>query len=178
MYKKGIVLLLLLTIFVTGTVFAQRAASTPANWISGEVSLLGIGVRYEHMLTDNFSIGGNIFFHSFFFIWNSFGANFTGRWYPSGRIFYVEAGMGYGWQSGLSGDLYTIHGLMFAPGVGWRIDFGAPGGFFINPMISTPIVLGWKTVSASGWWFGYQAHSSGFGASINFKAALSLGFAF
>lgn len=48
------------------------------------------------------------------------------HWYPWAGSFHVDAGLGWSYY------LSSMHTLLIAPGVGWRIDFGEPGGFFIN----------------------------------------------
>jgi len=48
---------------------------------------------------------------------------------------------------------------MLAPAVGWRIDLGQPGGFFINPLVSFPI--------AFGSFFGARSRESYIGADGN-----------
>jgi len=152
MNKKCIFLVLFL--FIAGGLFAQEDSSGIKNWISGDVSLIGAGIRYERMLNDKFSIGGTAFFHSLFFFWNSLGINVTTRYYPWAGVFYAELGLGYGLNleygsyststytsngyrsSSFGSRFYTNTGAMLNPGIGWRIDLGAPGGFYINPMIS------------------------------------------
>ena len=47
--KRFIILLVLVTLLATGA-FAQT------HWISGELSLLGGGIRYEYMLTDRYHL--------------------------------------------------------------------------------------------------------------------------
>jgi quinol-cytochrome oxidoreductase complex cytochrome b subunit len=203
MYRKGIIFLLLLAVSVTGMVFAQEEGgggsggySGIQHWISGEASLLGAGVRYEYMLNEKFSIGANVFFNSFFLLWNSLGVNVTGRYY-FWRGLYGELGLGYGWLSGTgtytgtqtsyrydsnwnlvpytsnfsAPASYQINGVMIAPAVGYKIDFSDPGGFFICPMFSLPVVIGGKK-------FNYLGASSKAGVGINIKAGIGLGYAF
>ena len=47
-------------------------------------------------------------------------------WYPWAKTFYIGIGLGYSYY------LLTVHTLLVAPGLGWRIDFGRPGGFIMN----------------------------------------------
>jgi hypothetical protein len=181
MYKKRFIVFVVLVIFAliaAGGLFAQEGGSSVKNWISGDLSLLGAGVRYERILNDNFSIGGTVFFHSFFLFWNSIGVNVTGRWYPWAENFYAELGIGYGTINGTEDYTsngktyswsYTVNGVMITPGVGLRIDVGSPGGFFINPMVSLPIVLGSKKN-----WVGESEFRSG----VNFRPAFGMGYAF
>jgi hypothetical protein len=182
MFKKGIVLLLLLAVSATGAVFAQEDDATDSSggssgikhWISGEASLLGIGGRYEYMLTDNISIGGNIFFNSFFLFWNAFGITVTGRYY-FWKGLYGELGLGYGWGSGTDDWFYHINGFMIAPAVGFKIDFDEPGGFFICPMLSVPFIIGVKKQQDLGW---LTVGGSRTGVNVNIKAGIGLGYAF
>jgi hypothetical protein len=188
MNKKGIVLLLILVVSAAGMVYAQEGGGSGSglhHWISGEVSLLGVGARYEYMLDNNFSIGGTVFWHSLFLFWNSVGILVTGRWYPWGGIFYAEAGIGFGTVSGFEEGTettyygysyayrwpYVVSGFMFNPGVGWKIDLGEPGGFYINPMINLPIVFGKITYDILG-------SSSRFKVGINFRPGFGMGYAF
>ena len=48
------------------------------------------------------------------------------HWYPMAKSFHVDLGVGY------SNYLLSMHTLLVAPGLGWRIDFGEPGGFIMN----------------------------------------------
>jgi hypothetical protein len=38
--------------------------------------------------------------------------------------------------------LVTSTGVGVSPGIGWKLDPGKPGGFFIEPGISVPITIG------------------------------------
>jgi len=197
---KKIVCILVLFCVIIGAAFAQQkkpatpapAAPAPAapaaakeikNWISGEVSLFGSGVRYERMLNNKFSIGGTAFWNSLI-LWNSWGVSAAARFYPMTKnVFFAELDLGYGTVTGTEEGtitdkygsysyswLYATSGFMVTPGVGWKIDFGDPGGFFICPMITLPIVLGNKTYDIGG--------TSEFKVGVHFKAAFGLGYAF
>ncbi|MCL1815843.1 MAG: hypothetical protein FWG27_08520 [Treponema sp.] len=179
---KRFIFLLVFAVIIAGGVFAQTGGSSGINnWISGEASLLGAGLRYERMLNDNISIGGTLFWHSFFFFWNSVGIQAAGRYY-FGSVFYAELGLGYGTITGTEdvdyhGNtfswVYVTKGFMVTPAIGWKIDVGAPGGFYINPMIALPIVFGSKTYDVSG-----SKPDSEFKIGINFRPAIGLGYAF
>jgi hypothetical protein len=129
---KKVVFMMVLAAAVAGGAWGQ---SEPKNWISGEASLLGAGVSYERMLTPNFSVGGTMFYHTFFFFFTSLGVNVTGSFYPWAGMFYTEIGLGFG-------SNFTLNGAMITPAVGWKIDVGKTGGFFLNPELSVPLVLG------------------------------------
>jgi hypothetical protein len=129
---KRFVFMMVLAALVAGGVWAQ---SGPKNWISGDISLIGAGISYERMLTSKFSIGGTAFQNAFMVIFNSLGVNVTGRFYPWAGVFYMGLGLGFG-------SNFILNGAMIDPAVGWKIDVGKPGAFFINPELSLPITLG------------------------------------
>jgi hypothetical protein len=153
--KKGL-FMMVLAVVIAGGVWAQSA---PKNWISGDISLIGGGVSYERSLTPKFSIGGTAFFH-FFFIALSSGIEVTGRFYPWAGVFYTGLGLGFGTN-------FILNGVMITPAVGWKIDLGKPGGFYINPEASLPIVLG--KYSYDGGEFGWLALP---------RASFGMGYAF
>jgi hypothetical protein len=121
---------------------AQRVASTnveagvanyKTNWISGEISLLGLGVRYERMLNSQWSVGANVYWTSFIFIYTEYSADATVRFYPWGKTFFTGIGVGYHDQ------LWTGSGFALTPEVGWKIDVGEKGSFFLQPGIKLPV---------------------------------------
>ena len=48
------------------------------------------------------------------------------HWYPMAKSWHLDLGVGY------SNYLLSMNTLLIAPGMGWRIDFGKPGGFIMN----------------------------------------------
>ena len=150
----------------------RREMDGPVRWISGEVSYLGAGFRYDRSLNEFFSLGVNLFgnftglsAHDYLLAY-AYGLVATARFFPLARMegfflirsLYLELGVGAGYvgRRGSSRtvwvdqwDIYSelestrrIFGFMLAPAVGWRIDVGRPGGFFINPFVSFPIAIG------------------------------------
>jgi len=153
---KKTVFLLVLAILVTGSVFVHAQESTLNNWISGEIGLFNIGVRYEYQLDPKFSVGANAFANSLFFTASS-GVVAFGRFFPTEKSFFLELGLGYGSARSASTDIkYVVTGtqeektwggvkttgFMINPGFGWRVDVGETGGFFIQPGFRVPIVIG------------------------------------
>jgi len=178
MTKKFILCLVLAVVMVSG-VFAQ--SGNIKNWISGEVSLLGAGVRYEYMLKPNISIGGSSYWNTFFLIWSDWGIDFSFRYYP-GKIFYFGVGAGFHQQwtifSVLSGGRFgNVMGLAITPEVGWKIDVGSPGGFFVSPGMKLPISLGVNWQRGYYGYYGYGDYNRGFGWGISFIAYVGLGYA-
>jgi hypothetical protein len=175
--KKLLVILVLATVIAVGGVFAQN------NWISGQVGLLGAGVGYERVLTPSVSVGGELYYNSLFFFWNSFAVEANAKFYPFKGVFYIKLGLGFGTITGTEDVsyggssyrwIYSTSGFLIDPGIGWKIDVGSPGGFFIEPKIGVPIILGKKDYDAVA---GYNGNGE-FKVGVNFVAAFGMGFAF
>jgi hypothetical protein len=181
------------------TVLAQDAKK---NWISGNVGILGGGAQYERVLTPYLSIGAGAYYYTLILFANM-GGEANVRFYPLTfvsaiaensilRGFYVDAGLGFGlsWGAvdfdyeyeffgttykGTESEWGTTTGFLIRPGLGWKFDVGKPGGFFLEPHVAVPIVLGNQEPVL--WGFGGDAKSQ-FGASVGFIARFGLGFAF
>jgi len=183
---KKILVLFLLVILVASVVFAQeeKAANSRSNWISGELSLLGVGARYERMLNSQWSVGANVYWSSFFIVWNESGIDVTARYYPWGKNFFAGMGLGFHVHSGTFDYDYTdsygyrqkgtwfgaINGVALTPEVGWKIDVGNPGGFFIQPGIKLPITFGALEM--------YGVGDNEFRVGVGFVPYFGLGYAF
>jgi len=99
----------------------------------------------------------------------------TLRFFPL-RSFYIELGAGGGWSvrdRGSGGNYRNVFGFMLAPAAGWKIDFGRPGGFFINPFVSFPITIG----NVTRWNYYGDRRRSG-GALHHIRFGIGLGRAF
>jgi hypothetical protein len=129
---KKVLFMLVLAVLIAGGLWAQ---SDTKNWISGDISLIGMGLRYERMLTPKFSLGGQAFYNNFLLFFNSTIVSATGRFYPWAETFYIGLDLGFG-------SNFVLYGAAITPALGWKIDVGKPGAFFINPELSMPIVLG------------------------------------
>ena len=183
---KKIIILIVLAIVIAGSVFAQgeTTANVRTNWISGEISLFGLGARYERMLNENISIGVNVYWNNLLFFWNELGTDVSVRFYPWGRIFFIGAALGFHGHSGAfdyeytdgSGETQagtwfgTINGVGITPEIGWKIDVGAPGGFFIQPGMKLPITFGALEM--------FGTDDNEFRTGIGFVVYLGLGYAF
>jgi hypothetical protein len=179
---KKVFAVLILATLIAGGVFAQSGGANI--WVSGQISLLGGGARYERYLTPNWSVGGAAYFSNLFFFWSNAGVKAFGRYYPWAGNFFAELGLGYGYKSGwddfevdeitYGSEPYSMNGFLIEPGAGWKIDVGAPAGFYIEPVITIPLVLGKK--KPSGWWDSY--YDSKFGVGWGVVAAFGMGYAF
>ena len=177
--KKIVIFMVLAMVIATG-VFAQGLK----HWISGEASLLGGGIRYEYMVSPKFSIGANAYAHSLFIFWNDFGVSANARFYIS-KIFFLEGGLGFSYHTGTIRYTYkfygsevsdrwlgSITGAAIIPAIGWKIDVGKPGGFFVQPGLKLPVTLGAK----SNIW-GYDLVNR-FGVGFNIIGYCGFGYAF
>ena len=185
--KKFLFVVIIMSV-AAGGAFAQADSNT--HWVSGEVSLLGIGARYEYMLTPNFSVGAHMY-ASTLIIWNNTGISAVGRYYPWGNIFFGELALGFGYSSVVrdyeykyynetykSNDWVGITGFLIAPAVGWKIDVGNKGGFFLQPGVKVPIVIGKKKPVLDWWGSNYVLSGSKVGVGTGFLPYLGMGYAF
>jgi len=194
MNKKliSLVMLALLLAVVSGNLFAQ---SGPKNWVYGQVGLLGGGAGYERVLTPKISIGGEVYWNSLFLFFNSTVIEGYGKYYFTTKGIYGKLGLGYGRVTGFEDYVrpayttwygttvpaqtyniaYATNGFAIDPGVGWKIDVGGTGGFYIEPKINVPIVLGQKSYT---WDLSGEAPKKEFKVGVNFVVAFAMGYAF
>jgi len=132
---------------------APRAPRPPRigphlNWLSGEVTILGAGIRYERDINDILSVGANI--SGSVTLPNNLvfaGGSGTARFFLANLPIYLELGLGVGlmawsdendiWGGGYEGRV----GFIFTPAIGARLG-GQTGRFFANPFVSFPIMVG------------------------------------
>ena len=163
---KKVLLFLVLSMVITAGVFAQD--DFKRSWIGGEIGILGGGARFEFMITPWMSAGANVYY-SYLFFTSDFGINAVARFYPLAGInekwrvkpgLFAEIGLGFGinygfvdleeeytlWGYRYVGGVYNIWtqttGFQIAPAVGWKVDFGKPGGFYLSPGVKLPITIG------------------------------------
>ncbi|GHV79769.1 hypothetical protein AGMMS49944_15600 [Spirochaetia bacterium] len=150
--------------------------------MAGNVGLLGVGAQYERVFTPKLSVGAGIYWYSLV-LFSTFGLEANVRYYPfSGRLqgLYGDVGLGFGIAINAYGDedsWGSMGGFLLRPGIGWKFDVGKPGGFFIEPHLSIPLVFGTreKEVYRSG--YGYDTESTA-DVGANFVARMALGYAF
>jgi len=190
---RKLVFVLILAVLVTGSVFAQ--ANVKTNWISADVGIIGIGLRYEYMLSENLSVGANFYVNSLLFT-GSGGFIVAARYYPWGKNFYTELGLGLGSVNGY-GEVdiiektegtvdswigITTTGFIISPGLGWKIDVGEPGGFYIQPGFKIPIAIGEQTPWQSMYSASFDSERYNVkdqtGSAVSFIFSFSMGVAF
>jgi len=144
---KKIFLVFTLAAIISGAAFAQN------HWISAEASVLGGSVRYELMLFKELSVGINAYYNVNVLLEKvdtDFGADFSIRFYPFSGVFFV--GLGVGYHNKIRNYLVNVlsggeerflvtgnDGIGITPEIGWKIDVGKQGAFFIQPGIKVPI---------------------------------------
>ena len=183
---KRFVILLVLVMIIATAAFAQT--DVPKNWLSGEISIFGAGMRYEYMLNSHVSIGVYGYWNWFLF-WFDYGAGAALRVYPLGKVFIAELGLGYSFHTGFvdyditvdgarqkDTDWMATKGFSLIPGFGWKFDPGKPGGFFVQPGVKLPIVFGTQTPAFSAWWT--KKYDGEFGVAVGFMVYCGFGYAF
>jgi len=143
--KKTILALLFLS--VAFSLNAQDKETAPAikNWVSGELTVpvryigIGIGAQYERMFSPKISVGANAAF-LFFSGFNELSIDAFFRFYPGGKTFYMGIGLGFDFID-LKESTFYYFTAGLSPEIGWKIDAGKPGGFFLQPGIKMPDII-------------------------------------
>jgi TolB-like protein len=138
------------------------------NWISGELGFMGGGIRYERMVSANFSFGVNAYLNFLLFLFGAeIGADASFRFYPWGKTFFIGTGVGFHVHSLF--DTEAI-GVAVTPEIGWKIDVGNEGEFYLQPGVKYPFTFGPKSDFDT---------SSNFGISFGFGVPyFGMGYAF
>ena len=148
----------------------EKFANAKNNWISTELSLGNIGLRYERMLSQKISLGVNVFYNLF---WDrdAFGIDASLHFYPWGKTFFIGCALGYQFFSSTTVSQYhffdvteteahttTFSGPAITPEIGWKIDVGNVGGFYLllGCAIVFPVGNINNTVEITGNSFAYQ----------------------
>jgi len=126
----------------------------------------GIGVQYERPILEKVTLGGRFAYLGFGMgvseedggikavlkmSLSSFSLEGHARFYPAGRIFFLDGMLGYaGLSANFTGEVIEIDSngrkskesvsfsayrsyIKYGSKIGWRIDFGSPGGFIFEP---------------------------------------------
>jgi TolB-like protein len=128
-----------------------QQADIKNNWISGDISYafpypFGVGVSYERMLGSKISIGTDVYVNSFLFVLEDviYGIDAFFRFYPQGKAFFMGVALGY---LG-SRYFYSARGvgeldvMAITPEIGWKIDVGKEGGFYLQPGLRLGVMVG------------------------------------
>ena len=122
---------------------------------------IGIGVSYERMLGSKISIGTDVHVNFDFFDFFGFYDSHIGigyvidaffRFYPQGKAFFMGVALGYfGYRRDDRDDLYgggyyefhyECDAMTITPEIGWKIDVGKEGGFYLQPGLRLGVMVG------------------------------------
>ncbi|MDR0314106.1 MAG: autotransporter outer membrane beta-barrel domain-containing protein [Treponema sp.] len=150
---KKFTLFLVFFLLVSGLVFADENIAFPRSTLTGFISSsFGIGLQYEFQINKNFSVGGRFEYkglgifsfddnnHIGFFDTSSILVHAFGRYYPFTGTFFLDGMIGYANLKYQETPL--THHLSYSVRLGWRIDFGKPGGFVLEPTFGYYSLLG------------------------------------
>ena len=122
--------ILLLSLLILGYAFAGENEAFPGNTVTLFSSIFGQGLQYEYQFHSNFSAGGRFEYKAFENI-SSIAVHGFARYYPYAGAFFIDGMLGYGnikyYETPLTHH-FSCYGRL-----GWRIDFGKPGGFVLEP---------------------------------------------
>ena len=179
MHGKIIALAVIVMLAASGRIFAQTEAGgdaeaggnnimgngiieiddtgLPPNTIAVSFGIIGIEGSYERAFNKYFSALFDVSFTTLI-VFNEFTASVKARWYPCGKIFFFDLGMGYSYGNagilnstvGLLGVVLIFplldpgfqklfqptHGFLIQPGLGWQIGLGAQKKWVL------PIIMG------------------------------------
>ena len=128
----------------TITVDMGLTASTLITWgIIGD-TFFGTAIQYERQILNNISLAGR-FEYRVISISSSDGSRTTTssysaeghvRYFPEGGTFFLDGMFGYANFNYRDEAINSIsHYFKLGAKLGWRIDFGKPGGFVLEPAI-------------------------------------------
>jgi TolB-like protein len=142
---------------------SDKAANARNNWISAELDwgfTAGIGARYERMLSSRISLGTIVywgFFSTFDAVTpNGFGIDASFRWYPWGKTFFAGIALGFStcsisiMRDDRERSTTYQTGFAITPEIGWKIDIGNPGGFFMQIGVAGSLVFGKEVYKIHG----------------------------
>ena len=165
MFKKTF-LILFFSLIISGLLFANnddQDKNMPRHTISIDaltttVSLLSLpilnqsyvidsyilmtAIQYEFQVNDKLGLAARFGVKHFKleFEMTSLSAEGHIRFYPAGSAFYL--GGLIGWANFTASNMPNFNFITFGPRLGWRIDFGKPGGFIIEPSLGYTGALG------------------------------------
>lgn len=156
---KRFFLFFICLLVLIGGVFAQSEERAKNN-ISLSAGIIGAELSYERMFNRHFSVLADVSYTTLI-VMDEFTVSGKGRWYPFGKIFYLDLGLGFSYGEGVAGavgdmilllftfgnhdvesDVFRSGGFLIQPGLGWKIDIGKPDGFVLPVAMGLDIKLG------------------------------------
>ena len=155
--KKKIVLILVIMLIAASSLFALTQERAK-NSLALSFGVVGAEFSYERIFNRYLSVMADVSYTTLIFM-DEFTVAGKGRWYPFGKAYYLEMGLGFTYGKGVVGfmadtllsvltfgyyltqkdfenDNFRTPGFLIQPGMGWKIDIGKPDGFVL------PIGLG------------------------------------
>jgi len=155
--KKKIIALLLLSVVFAGSVFAQEEEMAK-NRIALSAGIVIGDLSYERVLSPYLSVLAQVSYNNLLLIADSFSVAAKGRWYPFGRAFFLDLGLGYSYGYNNLNDaanaFLDVPLIIITLGL-WALtpEFQSHnyngkiiymGGFFIQPGLGWNIDIGKK----------------------------------
>jgi len=166
---KQPLLLLVFLICAGGSVFSDDESAetvSPNNTITADALLshstlvawgitgtywFGAAIQYERQIVDSASAAIRLEYRGVGITASDgsrtnltgFSAESHGRYYPAQNIFFIDGMLGYANFIFADPAVYSVsHYFKFGAKVGWRIDFGKPGGFVLEPSLGYYVAIG------------------------------------
>ena len=150
MKKRMLLIFFVLSIF-SGVVFAQENERAK-NAFTLQFGAIGGELSYERMFNRHLSVLADVSATTMVFM-DEITASAKVRWYPFGKTFYLDLGLGYTYGRGavnMMGHMlltvmtfgywltlidpsedYRTGGFLVQPGLGWKIDIGKQDHFLL-----------------------------------------------
>jgi len=114
---------------------------------SSENFIFGSALQYEYQYTRKTSFAIRFDYrmlHTFDTELTTMTLGGHARVYPRGRVFFLDGMLGYAnlMMTKENKDMPMSHYFKYGGKLGWRIDFGSPGGFVFEPSIGYYMIFG------------------------------------
>ena len=161
--NKKVLLVFIVLLVISGRVFAQNQERAK-NSVALSIGIVGAELSYERMFNRHLSVLADVSYTTLIFM-DEFTISGKGRWYPFGKAFYLEMGLGYSYGKGVAGfmgdmllsvltfgwylttkdfedDIFRSGGFLIQPCMGWKIDIGKNDAFVLPISMGLDIKTG------------------------------------
>ena len=114
-------------------------------------SVFGTSIQYERQISENISVAGGLGYREICVLSSdgnraklaSFSLQGHGRIYPDRNKVFIDGMFGYANFIYLDENIHSLsHYFQIGTKLGWRIDFGKPGGLVLEPSFGYYIAIG------------------------------------
>ena len=143
---------------------------TPIFWIvDPALNFVGTSIQYERYISRKFSVAGKIYYRGFYIIddWQGektldlfsvLSLDAIARYYPTGKQFFLDGILGYAsllhsYEGYGTTRKSNSHFFKLGAKLGWRIDFGKPRGFVLEPSFGYYASIGRYNIETGEGWF-------------------------